>query len=93
MSRTARKFLAVHMKLSKLVYTTTSMEQQQQQHLQKSKKQQLCAPVQNSWHSWLSSCTALNVQRGYLIKQLTVVEREDHGSVIFLEATHNQFYI
>ena len=87
MSRTARKFLAEHMKLPKLVYTTTSMEQQQ--HLQKSKKQQLC----DSWHSWLSFCTALNVQRGHHIKQLTVVEREDHGSVIFLVATHSQFYI
>ena len=92
MSRTARKFLAVRMKLPKLVYITTSMEQLQQ-HLQKSKKQQLCTPVQNSWHSWLSSCTTQNVQRGHLIKQLTVVEREDHGSVIILEATHNQFYI
>ena len=91
MSRRARKFLAVHMKLPKLIYTTTSIEQQQ--HLQKSKKKQLCTPVQNSWHSWLSSCTALNVQRGHVIKQLTVAEREDHGSVIFLEATNNQFYI
>lgn len=85
MSGTARKFLAAYMKLPNLVHNTTSMEQQQ--HFQKSKKQQLCEPVQNSWHSWLSSCTALNVQRGHLIKQLTVAEREDHGSVIFLVAT------
>ena len=69
------KFIAViSIKLLKLFYTTTNMEQQQ--HLQKSKKQQLFALVQNSWHSWFSSCTALNVQRCLPIRQLTVAERE-----------------
>lgn len=89
------KFIAViSIKLLKHFYTTTNMEQQQ--HLQKSKKQQLFALVQNSWHSWLSSCTALNVlnvQRGHPITQLTVAEREEHGPVIFLVATHRKFFI
>lgn len=86
------KFIAViSIKLLKLFYTTTNMEQQP--HLQKSKKQQLFALVQNSWHSWLSSCTALNVQRGHPIRQLTVAEREEHGPVIFLVATHRKFFI
>lgn len=87
------KFIAViSIKLLKLFYTTTNMEQQQQ-HLQKSKKQQLCALVQNSWHSLLSSCTALNVQRGHPIRQPTVAEWEEHGPVIFLVATHRKFFI
>lgn len=51
------------------------------------------ALVQNSWHSWLSSCTELNVQRGHPIRQLTVAEREEHGPVIFLVATHRKFFI